>query len=136
MLIIISRSQDSPPRDSNLLVLLFAFLFASLFYLSIVSSAILPTAVFYLLFASQRFPSNEFISFHIYLSIFYLMLVSLYFPVNALFYHSFASQFSPANGLFYFIPSSEFNAYLKQIKVKKNIVFFPLVTNTIYIFSL
>ena len=41
---------------------------------------------------------------------------------------------------FYFIPSSEFNAYLKQIKgilsaVKKYRIF-ALVTNTIYIFSL
>ena len=41
---------------------------------------------------------------------------------------------------FYFIPSSEFNAYLKQIKailsaVKKSRIF-ALVTNTIYIFSL
>ena len=100
MLIIISRSQDSPPRDISLLVLLFAFLFASLLYLSIVSSAILLTAVFYLLFASQCFPSNEFILFHIYLSIFYLLIVSLYFPVNALFYHSLASQFSPPTAYF------------------------------------
>ena len=42
--------------------------------------------------------------------------------------------------IIYFIPSSEFNAYLKQIKailsaVKKYRIF-SLVTNTIYIFSL
>ena len=41
---------------------------------------------------------------------------------------------------FYFIPSSEFNAYLKQIKVILSAVkqyrIFSLVTNTIYIFSL
>ena len=41
---------------------------------------------------------------------------------------------------FYFIPSSEFNAYLKQIKVILSTVkkyrIFSLVTNTIYIFSL
>ena len=40
----------------------------------------------------------------------------------------------------YFIPSSEFNAYLKQIKVVLSAVkqyrIFSLVTNTIYIFSL
>ena len=40
----------------------------------------------------------------------------------------------------YFIPSSEFNAYLKQIKVILSAVkkyrIFSLVTNTIYIFSL
>ena len=40
----------------------------------------------------------------------------------------------------YFIPSSEFNAYLKQIKVMlsalKKYRIFSLVTNTIYIFSL
>ena len=40
---------------------------------------------------------------------------------------------------FYFIPSSEFNAYLKQIKVLfsagKKYRIFSLVTNTIYIFS-
>ena len=40
----------------------------------------------------------------------------------------------------YFIPSSEFNAYLKQIKVVLSTVkkyrIFSLVTNTIYIFSL
>ena len=39
---------------------------------------------------------------------------------------------------FYFIPSSEFNAYLKQIKVILSIVkkyrIFSLVTNTIYTF--
>ena len=39
---------------------------------------------------------------------------------------------------FYFIPSSEFNAYLKQIKVILSAVkkyrIFSLVTNTIYIF--
>ena len=42
--------------------------------------------------------------------------------------------------LFYFIPSSEFNAYLNQIKVVLSTVkkyhIFSLVTNTIYIFSL
>ena len=41
---------------------------------------------------------------------------------------------------FYFIPSSEFNAYLKQIKVILSAVkkyrILSLVTNTIYIFSL
>ena len=41
---------------------------------------------------------------------------------------------------FYFIPSSEFNAYLKQIKVILSAVkiyrIFSLVMNTIYIFSL
>ena len=41
---------------------------------------------------------------------------------------------------FYFIPSGEFNAYLKQIKVILSAVkkyrFFSLVTNTIYNFSL
>ena len=41
---------------------------------------------------------------------------------------------------FYFIPRSEFNAYLKQIKVILSTVkkyrIFSLVTNTIYIFSL
>ena len=41
---------------------------------------------------------------------------------------------------FYFIPSSEFNAYLKQIKVLLSAVkkyrIFSLVLNTIYIFSL
>ena len=41
---------------------------------------------------------------------------------------------------FYFIPSSEFNAYLKQVKVMlpavKKYRIFLLVTNTIYIFSL
>ena len=40
----------------------------------------------------------------------------------------------------YFIPSSEFNAYLKQIKgilsAMKKYRIFSLVTNTIYIFSL
>ena len=40
----------------------------------------------------------------------------------------------------YFIPSSEFNAYLKQIKVILSAVkkyrIFSLVMNTIYIFSL
>ena len=44
------------------------------------------------------------------------------------------------NNLIYFIPSSEFNAYLKQIKVILSAVkrdrIFSLVTNTIYIFSL
>ena len=44
------------------------------------------------------------------------------------------------NITFYFIPSSEFNAYLKQIKVILSAVkryrFFSLVTKTIYIFSL
>ena len=42
--------------------------------------------------------------------------------------------------ILYFIPSSEFNAYLKQIKVILSAVkryrIFSLVTNTIYIFSL
>ena len=42
--------------------------------------------------------------------------------------------------LFYFIPSSESNAYLKQIKVLFSAVkkyrIFSLVTNTIYVFSL
>ena len=41
---------------------------------------------------------------------------------------------------FYFIPSSEFNAYLKQIKIILSAVkkyrIFSLVMNTIYIFSL
>ena len=41
---------------------------------------------------------------------------------------------------FYFIPSSEFNAYLKQIKIilpaVKKYRTFSLVMNTIYIFSL
>ena len=41
---------------------------------------------------------------------------------------------------FYFIPSSEFNAYLRQIKVLKSAVkknrIFSLVTDTIYIFLL
>ena len=38
---------------------------------------------------------------------------------------------------FCFIPSSEFNAYLKQIKVKLSAVkIFSIVTNTINIFSL
>ena len=41
---------------------------------------------------------------------------------------------------FYFIPGSEVNAYLKQIKVILSAVkkyrIFSLVTNTIYIFSL
>ena len=41
---------------------------------------------------------------------------------------------------FYFIPSSEFNAHLKQIKVLFSAVkryrIFSLVTNTIYIFSM
>ena len=41
---------------------------------------------------------------------------------------------------FYFIPSSEFNAYLEQIKVILSAVekycIFSLETNTIYIFSL
>ena len=44
------------------------------------------------------------------------------------------------NGVIYFIPSSEFNAYLKQIKfilsAMKKYCIFSLVTNTIYIFSL
>ena len=41
---------------------------------------------------------------------------------------------------FHFIPSSEFNAYLKQIKIILSAVkkyrIFSLVMNTIYIFSL
>ena len=44
------------------------------------------------------------------------------------------------NCIFYFIPSSEFNAYQKQIKVLLSAVkkyrIFSLVTDTIYIFSL
>ena len=44
------------------------------------------------------------------------------------------------SGALYFIPSSEFSAYLKQIKVILSTVkkygIFSLVTNTIYIFSL
>ena len=44
------------------------------------------------------------------------------------------------NIFFNFIPSSEFSAYLKQIKVILSAVkkyrIFSLVTNTIYIFSL
>ena len=44
------------------------------------------------------------------------------------------------NIILYFIPSSEFNAYLKQIKVVLSAVkkyrIFSLVTITIYIFSL
>ena len=44
------------------------------------------------------------------------------------------------NVIIYFIPGSEFKAYLKQIKVILSTVtkyrIFSLVTNTIYIFSL
>ena len=50
------------------------------------------------------------------------------------------SQAVMKNIRLYFIPSSEFNAYLKQIKVILSAVkkksFFSLVTNMIYIFSL
>ena len=46
----------------------------------------------------------------------------------------------PVKITIYFIPSSEFNTYLKQIKVILSAVkkyrIFSLVTNTIYIFSL
>ena len=49
-------------------------------------------------------------------------------------------QYGVVNILFYFIPSSEFNTYPKQIKVifsaVKRYRIFSLVTNTIYIFSL
>ena len=49
-------------------------------------------------------------------------------------------QIVQVNISFYFIPSCEFNAYLKQIKVILSAVkryrILSLVTNTIYIFSL
>ena len=48
-------------------------------------------------------------------------------------------QIIPNIGI-YFFPSSEFNAYLKQIKVifsaVKKYPIFSLVANTVYIFSL
>ena len=50
----------------------------------------------------------------------------------------FSSKGSGGDKTLNFISSSEFNAYLKQIKVilsaVKNIVFFSLVTNTILYF--
>ena len=49
-------------------------------------------------------------------------------------------KYSKLGRTLYFIPSSEFNAYLKQIKVLLSAVkkyrIFSLVTGTIYIFSL
>ena len=56
------------------------------------------------------------------------------------FFPVFAKTTSVPNFALYFIPSSEFNAYLKQIKVilsavKKHRIF-SLVMNTIYIFLL
>ena len=50
------------------------------------------------------------------------------------------NEICQADIIFYFIPRSEFNAYLKQIKVLLSAVkkyrIFSLVMNTIYIFSL
>ena len=52
---------------------------------------------------------------------------------------SLIQYFNEGEYCFYFIPSSEFNAYLKQIKVILSTVkkyrIFSLVMNTFYIFS-
>ena len=54
--------------------------------------------------------------------------------------HISSDSYSHCGNLIYFIPSCEFNAYLKQTKVilsaVKKCQIFSLVTNTIYIFTL
>ena len=62
------------------------------------------------------------------------------FHTSPLYFHYFIKVCDIESSSFYFIPSSEFNAYLKQIKVILSAVkkyrIFSLVTNMIYIFSL
>ena len=57
--------------------------------------------------------------------------------INGIALHRFGYDIDNVDTTFYFIPSSEFNAYLKQIKVVLSAVkkyrIFSLVTNTIYI---
>ena len=60
--------------------------------------------------------------------------------INGIALHQFGYDIDNVDTTFYFIPSSESSAYLKQIKcilsaVKKYRIFSP-VTDTIFIFSL